>query len=282
MIKCREMDDSDISAAVDLLTRSFKPPREYWQRAISRLAGRPPVDGFPKYGFVLVDDSRIVGVLLLITTRVRINGVTENRTNVSSWCVEPAYRGYATILSMLATRRLDTTYFNTTPAVHTWKTIEHHGFERFAAGRVVALPALCPSPRGANVQEISSRLLPGLKLDQGEIDLLMDHKAYGCLSLVCEFAGVQYPFVFVRQFRYGFLPLAHLIYCSHINDFARFAGTLGRFLLRRGFAVVVMDADEMMPGLVGKYFGHRPRYRKGGTAIHLGDVAYSEQALFGF
>ena len=84
MIKCREMDDSDISAAVDLLTRSFKPPREYWQRAISRLAGRPPVDGFPKYGFVLVDDSRIVGVLLLITTRVRINGVTENRTNVSA------------------------------------------------------------------------------------------------------------------------------------------------------------------------------------------------------
>ncbi len=282
MIKCREMTESDVSAAEDLLTRSFKPPPDYWRRAISRLAARPRVDGFPKYGFVLDDDTRIVGVLLLITTSVRINGVTETRTNVSSWCVEPDHRGYAAILSMLATRRRNTTYFNTTPAPHTWKTIEHHGFERFAAGRVVALPALSSSPRGADVEEISPGLLPRLTMDQGEIDLLMDHNAYGCLSLVCEFAGVQYPFVFVREFRYGFVPLAHRIYCRNIDDFTRFAGTLGRFLLRRGFAVVVTDANGMLPGLVGKYFGHRPRYRKGGTAIRVGDVAYSEQALFGF
>jgi hypothetical protein len=74
---------------------------------------------------------------------------------------------------------------------------------------------------------------------------------------------VQYPFVFVREFRYGFVPLAHRIYCRNIDDFTRFAGTLGRLLPRRGFAVVVTDANGMLPGLVGKYFGHRPRYRKG-------------------
>jgi hypothetical protein len=76
-------------------------------------------------------------------------------------------------------------------------------------------------------------------------------------------------------------PVYRLIYCRDIDDIRRFAGSLGRFLARRGGLLVRFDANGPMPGIVGWYSEERGRkYAKGPNPPRLGDLAFTEAALF--
>jgi hypothetical protein len=67
-----------------------------------------------------------------------------------------------------------------------------------------------------------------------------------------------------------------------MSDFVRFAGTLGRFLLKRGMPVFMLDANGPIEGLAGVYFaGRAPKYFRGPAQPRLGDLAYTEAVLFG-
>jgi hypothetical protein len=282
VVCCREIRAEDLGNIVDLLARGFDRTSDYWSRALQRLADHPTPPNLPKYGYVLDDEGDLVGVVLLIATSTHRNGGTCVRCNVSSWYVEPNYRIYGSLLSKRAIRQENTTFFNVSPAPHTWPILEKQGFQPFATGRIIAIPALGRPQAGVTIRAVGPDLSPGADLDPAEIDILMDHHSYGCISLICEADGRRHPFVFGRHLRYGFFPVAYLVYCRDIAEFFRFAGPIGRFLARRGYAFVIFDATGPMRGIVGKYFGHRPRYRKGGDLVRLGDVAYSEQVMFGY
>ena len=282
MVRCREMQADDVEQVIDLLTRGFPRKPDYWAAALRRLENhRHPLD-LPKYGYVIDDAGRIVGVVLLIFTVVSTSEQREVRCNVSSWYVEPAYRSYASLLSLRAIRRQKVTFFNVSPAPHTWTILESQGFVQFASGRMIAAPAFNRRLPSVRVQSVDRLLQSGPDLAQREIDVLWHHVEYGCISLICDLDGNRHPFVFGTHLRYGFLPVAHLVYCRTVDDFIRFAGPIGRFLLQRGYAFVIFDSNGPVPGIVGRYFGNRPRYRKGGEEVRLGDVAYSEQVMFGY
>lgn len=280
MVCCREIGADDIDNVVDLLARGFVTGPNYWSQALQRLTDHPTPPGFPKYGYALDDEGELVGVVLLIFTSVRVNGENRTRCNVSSWYVEPRYRSYGSILAMRAVRHKGATYFNISPAPHTWPILERQGFSQFAAGRTVAVPALSRSSSGVRVQEVMPGVCPALDLAQSEIDVLMHHKSYGCLSLICEVDGVRHPFVFGLDRRRRLLWFADLVYCRNIGEFTRFAGPIGRSA-RRGYVLVRFDLNGPTSGIVSQYRGGRPKYRKG-DGIDLGDVAYSEQVMFGW
>jgi hypothetical protein len=282
VVRCREMRADDVEKVVDLLTRGFDRKRGYWSSALERLTNHSTPPGFPKYGYVIDHDGIIAGVVLLIFTAIGVDGEHKVRCNVSSWYVEPAYRNYGSILSMRAIRHQNATFFNISPAPHTWTILERQGFIRFAAGRTIAVPALNPSPPGVRVRAVEPSVRSGPDLDEAEIDVLRHHLGYGCLSLICELETKRHPFVFGTHLRYGFLPVAHLVYCRKLEDFLRFAGPIGRFLLRHGYPFLIFDSNGPIHGIVGRHFGNRPRYRKGGDQVRLGDVAYSEQVMFGY
>ena len=123
---------------------------------------------------------------------------------------------------------------------------------------------------------------PGEDLPLSEIELLLAHANYGCASLTCSSGDRRHPFVFVLGRKFGLVPYAYLAYCRDLEDFVRFAGPLGRFLARRGFPVVVLDSNGPVRGLIGRYSANFPKYFKGPDQPRLGDVAYSERAMFGF
>ena len=78
------------------------------------------------------------------------------------------------------------------------------------------------------------------------------------------------------------IPCVQMIYCRDIAEFVRFAGPIGRFLALRGWPFVILDANGPVPGLVGTFFRDRPRkYFKGPQCPRLGDLAYTECALWG-
>ena len=78
------------------------------------------------------------------------------------------------------------------------------------------------------------------------------------------------------------MSCAQLVYCRDIDDFVRFARPIGRFLALRGRPLIIIDANGPIRGLVGHYFaGRMPRYFRGPERPRLGDLAYTEAALFG-
>jgi len=108
------------------------------------------------------------------------------------------------------------------------------------------------------------------------------HAQYSCVSLWCETSTDAHPFVFLPRLVKGFVPCAQLIYCRSIDDFVRFRGPVGRFLALRGRPFILIDANGPIPGLAGVYFDAvAPKYFKGLSLPRLGDLAYTEAAMFG-
>src|SRR5205807_4939385 len=123
---------------------------------------------------------------------------------------------------------------------------------------------------------------PGVYFEPSDRRLLLDHEKFGCLGAWCETPERAHPFVFRRRLFKRVIPAAQLIYCRDLADFVRFAPLLGRFLARHGLPLVIADADGPIPGLLGIYWpGKMPKYFRGPQRPRLGDLAYTETAMFG-
>jgi hypothetical protein len=157
-IRCREISRSDIDAVADLLTRGFVGrSRDYWMQGLRRQAEREVPQGYPRFGYMLDNEGAPAGVLLLLYSRRLSCGETSIHCNLSSWCVEPALRNYAPMLTKIAQRHREVTYFNISPAIWTWPIIEAQGFRRYCDGLFFSLPALSHAASGMTV-EIVPRL----------------------------------------------------------------------------------------------------------------------------
>ncbi len=285
-IRCRQIAISDIGAVIDLLARGF-PERgqPYWQRGLARQEARICPPNYPRFGYLLENDGAPIGVVLLLFAAFESGGRMVTRCNLSSWYVEPEFRIHASLLISFALRHKEVTYLNISPAEHTWSTVEAQGFRRYSEGQFLALAALARSVPGAELTEIRGGQPAQALVGLPEAELLAVHAGYGCVSLVCTTPEGKFPFVFL-PFRpkrgRARVPCAQLVYCRDIKDFVRFAGPLGRFLLRRGLLLVTLDANGPIDGLIGtfrKSWG--PKYHKGPDLPRLGDLAYTELVVFG-
>lgn len=282
-IRCRQIDESDVPAVAELLRRGFpNRNRRFWQHALDALARREPPPGLPKYGYLIENGGAPVGAILMICSTMRAGAALAPRCNLSSWYVEPAFRTYAPLLVSQALRHKEVTYTNVSAAPHTWPIIEAQGFSRYSEGIFVCLPALQRTPGGDEAYVVAAQATPAIAVDAFERDILLQHAELGCISLWVVSGGRAYPFVFRPRLVKGFIPCAQLIYCRDMADFARFAGTIGRYLLRRGRAVAIVDANGPIPGLIGIFRrGSKPKYFKGPQRPRIGDLAYTEYAIMG-
>ena len=181
-----------------------------------------------------------------------------------------------------ALRDKTVTYVNISPAPHTRPIIEAQGFSRYCEGSFFAVPLLNGLFDGAEVKILEAQRPPGVAFDPLEQELLLAHRAYGCISFWCATSDHAYGFVFRPSWTKLFIPSAHLIYCADNADFVRFAGPIGRYLARRGRTLVAVDANGPLAGLVGTFRGgNMPKYFKGPKRPRLGDIAYTEYAMLG-
>ena len=282
-LRCRQIDTPDIEAVASFLARGFPAhDRGFWLDAFARLTKHEPPPGFPKYGYVLESDRVVVGAILLICSTLPPNSDVTTRCNLSSWYVEPGFRPYASMLVAQALRDKNVTYINISPAPHTRPIIEAQGFLRYCEGSFFAVPLLSGLFDGAEVKILEAHRQPAVAFDPLEQELLLAHRAYGCISFWCATSDRAYGFVFRPSWTKSFVPSAHLIYCADNADFVRFAGPIGRYLARRGWTLVAVDANGPLAGLVGTFRGgNMPKYFKGPKRPRLGDIAYTEYAMLG-
>ncbi len=287
--RCRPIAEADLPAVVDLLVKGFADrTADYWRVGLARLAARPVPAGCPRYGIVLENGGRLVGILLTLwDDGARHGGVP--RCNLSSWYVEPEFRAQAPLLDRVAQRRGGVTYLNVSPAPHTVAIQEARGFTPFCSGQMFAVPALCragPGVRGRLVNEGD----PLDDLAEADRRLVRDHLGYGCLCAVVDDGGRQ-PLIFVRRhigpsrrsIGRGPVPCLQLVYCRDVATLPRLLGAVGlRLLFRSGIPWLVVDATAPVPGLVGRFFaGRAPKYARGPSPVRLGDLAYTELVVFG-
>jgi hypothetical protein len=185
------------------------------------------------------------------------------------------------MLVSLALKYKEVTYLNITPAPHTLPILEAQGYKRYCSGRFTAVPALSSWCAGVRVKAVSRGFCTSEDLQPSEVELLLTHASYGCISLVCSSGKRAHPFVFAPRRKFGVIRYAYLVYCRNLEDFVRFAGPLGRFLVRRGVPLVVLDTDGPIPRVYGHYSKNHPKYFKGPDRPRLGDLAYSERAVLG-
>jgi hypothetical protein len=282
----RAIQESDLDAVADLLTRGFvHRSRDYWRRGLSRQRERSLPEGAPRFGYLLDHENKPVGCLLLIYATKLIDGQAVTCCNVSSWYVDPKFRNYAALFASMTQKHKDVTYFNVTPAMPTWPIIEAQGFQAYCRGLYFSLPVLCRAAAGMRIEKVSSETTGFAGLPDQELALLKRHAGYGCLSVVCRIGAEAIPFIFFRlRKRRGIIPLPalQLGYCRGLDDFISCAGALGRYLLLRGTPIVICDANGEMPGIPGIYSEARGRkYFKGPHRPRLGDLADTELAIFG-
>jgi hypothetical protein len=287
-LRCREIADTDIDAVADLLTRGFAGrSREYWMQGLHRQATREVPNGYPRFGYMLDQDGKPVGVLLLLYTS-RCNGAAAPtiHCNLSSWYVDPAFRNYASLLTRIAQRHKEVTYLNISPATWTWPIIEAQGFSSYCSGLFFAVPALSRAAAGMTVETVAPDARSVHGLSETEVELLTRHARYGCLSLVCRTAtGGAFPFVLLpMRIRRGWIapPAMQLIYCRDIAEFVDCAGAIGRALIRHGKLSVLVDSNGPVSGLTGFYSSARGRkYFKGPHQPRLADLTDTELVLYG-
>ena len=278
-VVCRQITAQDCDGVVNLLTVGFpQQPRAIWQRAIQRLTVRAVPEGFPRYGYLLHDGQRPVGVLLLIFTA--LGDVTQIRGNVSSWYVEPPFRNFASLLASRALSHRTATYINVTPGPNTLPLLEAQGYQVYSRGRLLSAPALSWQGGATHVLAATDAAIEKAGLPADEARVLRDHRNFGCLSLIVMAGGRLHPIVFQRCSGPRGLSHALLVWCRGVPDFMQCAGVLGRYLLRRGMPFVMLDADGPVPGLRGRYVD-APKFFKGPDRPRHGDLAYTEYPVFG-
>ena len=282
----REIQDSDLDAIGDLLTRGFvHRSRDYWMRGLRRQGTRSLPPDVPRYGYMLEHQGAPVGCLLLIYSSKIIDGEAAIRCNVSSWYVDPEFRNYAALFASMTQKRKDVTYSNVTPAVTTWPILDAQGFVPYCRGLYFSVPILSRGGRGLAIEAVTQDTAFIAGLPDADLALLKRHAEYGCLSLVCRTADGTLPFIFFSlRKRRGIIPVPamQLGYCRSIDDYVKCAGAIGRHLLWRGKPIVIVDANGAMMGLPGVYTEVRGRkYFKGPQQPRLGDLADTELAIYG-
>ncbi len=279
-MKIREMTSGDCAAVVDLLVEGF-PSRnaDYWRTSLHKIQSQIVPIGQPQLGFVMEEAGALVGVLLMLWTPPDLLKKGQMRANLSSWYVQPPYRGYAAMLLAKACRDPNVTYLNVSPADHTVKICEMMGFKQYSAGQSVCLPILSRFKIANRVFQYGtekSQLSP--MLDK----LVEAHVSMGCLALVGESHGHQTPFLFVRRRVQGVVPAWQLVYAENVGEFAEFSCALGWLLLKKGTPLVICDGNGNPGKMLAKFIsGKVPKYYKGPDRPEISDLAFTEIVVFG-
>jgi hypothetical protein len=281
---CRPIREDDLEGVIACLSRGFpRRNHDYWKQALTRLSQRPAVADFPRYGFAIEDSGRIVGVMLTLYALHHGTDGDSVRCNLSSWSVDAGYRPFAAKLGAMVVRPKNVTFINISPAPGTLKINKAFGFRLFSDGQFAFLPALSRPHPSSQALEIRPGLPELALLPENERYILLEHQALGCLPLICMHEGKPVPFVFVRRrILRGLVPCCQVVYCRSPADLSNCAGALGRFLLRHGNLLCLVDATGPVPGLHGRYFpGRGAKYFRGPQRPSLGDLTFTEIVVFG-
>jgi hypothetical protein len=274
----REIADDDLGGVHRLLVEGFPFRSEkYWTKGLANLRSLPGVEGFPKYGYLVEADDAPQGLLLTITSDRGAHGV---RTHFSSWYVREKYRHFALAVVRQALELQKTTFINPSPSDHVVRILEAFGFEPYTAGTVM-LDLRTAMQRGAARGAVQRLGIGDLAdLPEHERQIAEDHLRMGCDVLRLETDVRAGLLIHRRKWVKRSLPSSQVILADP-DLMLELAGPVMRALASRGSLLALCDVDQTQEPPIGRVFQRGVRYFKGAEAPPVGDLSYSELAVFG-
>lgn len=277
----RQIEPEDIARVAILLNEGFpRPNQSYWSSVLQQLGARDRPPGTEQYGYGLTVDGVVRGIILTIPSTHRHSGESWTMINLSSWYVQPDYRGDSLALYLTACRRNDVTYTNLTAPRRPITAIVRFGFEQWTSGQIAGFALDSTSRPDARHTMLKLAEAQSEGLGEEDARMLSDHREMGCLVTCLLTADGPEPLVFLKRRIKGVLPCAQLVLCrdeSLLHDYGR---TIMAWLWRRGHTFLLADCSGPVRGVRGHYFpGRRVRYLRGAKPGVFTDHTYSELIL---
>jgi hypothetical protein len=248
-VEVRPIGDGNVASVSEFLHTHLNTqvPAAAWARAVDVPW---PVER-PNAGFMLLDDSAVVGAHLAYYSERVIGGRREHFCNLGAWCVLPDYRFHALRLLKALLAQDGYHFTDLSPSGSVIGLNARLGF-RSLDTTTVAVPAL-PWPSRPGWGTISSD--PALieqTLAGGELDRYRDHARAAAARHLLLIRGDDWCYVVFRKDRRKGLPgFASILHVSNPSLFRTMVHPLARhLLLHHGSAVTLLERAVI---------DHRPR-----------------------
>jgi len=235
----------------------------------------------PNLGFLLVAGNEILGFIGTVYARRLIQGKTVLVCNLSSFYVQPDYRGWSFALLEHALRDESVCYTSLTPSRTVVHMCEAMGFSYIERNKIILPPLLnATTLRGPSPRIIFDPEQVRALLDGEQRQIFDDHAPYDCLQLVLQ-SGAERAYLVVKRRKIRRLPVSDLVYCSAPSLVARHLERVKLAVIWRQRSVALTAEAGLFGALrpLGVVI-RRPRlFRSSILQAHEFDKLYSELIL---
>ena len=238
------------------------------------------------FGYVMMDDDRVVGFLGLIFSRRLVRNKIHKFCNMTSWIVEKEYRGRSIFLLLPVLKLKTYTLTDFTPSREVYAILKKAGFEEFETHYRLIFPSPNISRLWSNCEVIFDRNIIQKKLNKRDYQIYKDHQFPHCYHLIIKSKYGECYLVIGRMVRKKFPFFIAQIY--YINDLDVFRKCIGMarseiYFRTKVFAIYVDERFLREKKIIfsKKMVLKNPRmYRSYTLSKEDMDSLYSESVLF--
>jgi len=255
-ISVRAIEASDLPAVGQFLHTHLNPRLSPAEWAASAVVEWPVPE--TNHGFLLEDDSEIVGAYLAFYSTREIDGVAERFCNLGAWCVHEAYRAHSIRLVKAMISQRGYTFTDLSPSGTVVPLNERLRFEHLDTATAL-IPGLPYPTRPGRIRLLTDPQRMQAQLDDAERQIFRDHRHAGAARHLVitrtEHGRTDHCYVIYRRDRRKNLPVfASILYVSNREVFAAGTRALARHLLLRHRVLATLAELRVVT--------HRPRPSK--------------------
>lgn len=217
MVVLRKAKAGDFEKVYPLLLELNNPKisKEHWKRLfINHFGGQEDY-----FGYVLVDQDKIIGFAGLIFSERIINGKVQKFCNMTSWIIKKEHRGKG-LGSLLLSEIIKLKDYTITAltATGTINMYKKHGFKELETSFKIIPPVpTLHSFSGKYKLEFDNHSIKDC-LNSRDLKIYNDHLKFKCINLIIK-SDKGYCYIILNRIRTKKLPFAQIHYISDLNIF---------------------------------------------------------------
>jgi len=234
----------------------------------------------PNNGFVIRDQGRIVGGIGAIYADRSVRGRVERFCNITSWCVQEAFRTQSMRLAIALTAQAGIHYTDLTPTAVVSKTLQFLNFKPMDERQAIWPNLPWPLSRLAGIRIIADPRYIERVLLGDDAKAYRDHCHLPWLGHLVAGRPGEWCYVVWKRTRLKGLPGASVLALSEPERFLRYRWALGSYLLLHHGLPYTRIEYRLLPRIPGPRFelaGYRNKVFRSDT-LSAADMSnlYSE------
>ena len=196
------------------------------------------------FGYMLVDNDKVVGFFGLIFCERYINNNKSKFCNLTSWIVEPEYRAHSLSLLKPVLRLEGYTLTNFTAVEQVYKIFKRFGFKELGAKVNIILPLPLSNSFFKKCDVLFDRDEIALHLSPGDLKIYNDHFHFKSRYILL-ISGRGSCFIVVTRVYRKKIPFAYVHYIGNLDLFVGHINK-AKFSIIRKLKVAALLVDERL------------------------------------